>query len=83
MRFHPYGEEQKPVIIMLPGSFCNADTMANIITKLESEFRILAVDYNNMLGPICQSADYMSDETLEREADASVTFDYPAMDREF
>ena len=38
MRFHPYGEEQKPVIIML--------------------------------GPIC-------------EADACVTFDYPAMDREF
>ena len=200
MRFHPYGEEQKPVIIMLPGSFCNADTMANIITKLESEFRILAVDYNgqyagserpftsrsgeaaeillylrehaissvaliygqsmggemgmellsqlkkngitvgaaffdggpflrfpkavskllgnkfktivgnlrgktleealqeptivkfsggkperysNMLGPICQNVDYMSDETLEREADACVTFDYPAMDREF
>ena len=37
----------------------------------------------NMLGPICQNADYMSDETLEREADACVTFDYPAMDREF
>ena len=51
MRFHPYGEEQKPVI--------------------------------NMLGPICQNADYLSDETLEREADACVTFDYPAMDREF
>ena len=51
MRFHPYGEEQKPVIIML--------------------------------GPICQNADYLSDETLEREADACVTFDYPAMDREF
>ena len=46
MRFHPYGEEQKPVVIMLPGSFCNADTMANIITKLVIEFRILAVDYN-------------------------------------
>ena len=51
MRFHLYGEEQKPVI--------------------------------NMLGTICQNADYMSDETLEREADACVTFDYPAMDREF
>ena len=46
MRIHPYGEERKPVVIMLPGSFCNADTMANIITKLENEFRILAVDYN-------------------------------------
>ena len=200
MRIHSHGEEQKPVIVMLPGSFCNADTMANIIEKLESEFHILAVDYNgqyegsekpftsrcgeaeeiirylrehgissvalvygqsmggemgmellsqmkknsiaagaaffdggpflrfpkavskmlgnkfktivgnlrgktleealkeptivkfsggkperysNMLGPICQNAAYMSDETLEREADACVTFDYPAMDREF
>ena len=46
MRIHPYGDEQRPVIIMLPGSFCNADTMANIISRLKSEFRILAVDYN-------------------------------------
>ena len=200
MRIHAYGKEQNPVIIMLPGSFCNADTMANIITKLESEFRILAVDYNgqypgsekpftsrsgeaeeivhylrehvissvalvygqsmggemgmellsqlkkngiaagaaffdggpflrfpklvskflgnkfktivgnlrgktleealkeptivrfsggkperysNMLGPICQNAAYMSDATLEREADACVTFNYPAIDRDF
>lgn len=36
-----------------------------------------------MLGPICQNAAYMSDETLEREADACVAFDYPAMDRDF
>ena len=39
--------------------------------------------YSNMLGPICRNAAYMSDETLEREADACVTFDYPAMDKEF
>ena len=200
MRIHTYGAEGTPVIIMLPGSFCNADTMANIITRLEPEFHILAVDYSgqyagsktpftsrageakkiirylrehaissvalvygqsmggemglellsqlkknniavgaaffdggpflrfpkfvskllgnkfktivgnlrgktltealreptivkfsggkperysNMLGPICQNAAYMSDETLEREADACVSFDYPAMDREF
>ena len=38
--------------------------------------------YGNMLGPICQNAAYMSDETLEREADACVTFDFPAMDRD-
>lgn len=31
---------------MLPGSFCNADTMANIITVLSPEYHILAVDYN-------------------------------------
>ena len=200
MRIHSYGMEGTPVIIMLPGSFCNADTMADIITMLKPEFHILAVDYSgqyagsetpftsrageaekiirylrkqairsvalvygqsmggemgmellsrmkknniavgaaffdggpflhfpgfvsrllgnkfktivgnlrgktlaealqeptivkfsggkperysNMLGPICKNAAFMSDETLEREADACVTFDYPAMDRDF
>lgn len=200
MRIHTYGEKDTPVVIMLPGSFCNADTMANIIERLETEFYVLAADYNgqysgsdkpftsrrgemeeivhylqeqaicsvslvygqsmggemgmelltqlkknniavnaaffdggpflrfpkvvskflgnkfktivgnlrgktleealkeptivkfsggkpecysNMLAPICQNAIYMSDETLEREADACVTFNYPDMDREF
>ena len=46
MRIHTYGAENAPVVVMLPGSFCNADTMANIITRLEREFHILAVDYN-------------------------------------
>ena len=200
MKIHTYGSEHAPAIIMLPGSFCNADTMANIITVLEAEFHILAADYNgqyagseksftsrsgeakeiihyllehsqssvalvygqsmgceiglellsqlkknniavgaaffdggpflrfpkavsillgrkfktiignlrgktleealreptivkfsggkperysSLLGPICRNAIYMSDETLEREADACVTFDYPGMDRDF
>ena len=46
MRIHTCGVESRPVIIMLPGSFCNADTMANIITRLKPEFHILAVDYS-------------------------------------
>ena len=46
MRIHTCGEERVPVVIMLPGSFCNADTMMNIIMGLEAEFHILAVDYN-------------------------------------
>ncbi len=46
MRIHTYGEKDAPVVIMLPGSFCNADTMANIIARLERGFHILAVDYN-------------------------------------
>ena len=200
MKIHAYGAEHAPVIIMLPGSFCNADTMTNIIEKLEGEFRVLAVDYSGqyagsekpfnsrsteaqeilrylqqqavssvalvygqsmggemgmellsqlkkngipaaaaffdggpflrfpkvvskllgnkfktiignlrgktleealreptivkfsggkperysgMLAPICRNAAYMSDETLEREADACVTFDYPPMDKAF
>lgn len=200
MRIHSYGDVHAPVIVMLPGSFCNADTMLNIISQLEAEFHMLAVDYNgqyagsekpftsrqgeageivrylrehgissvalvygqsmggemgmelisqlmangiavnsgffdggpflrfpkivsrllgnkfktivgnlrgktleealreptivkfsggkserysHMLGPICQNAPYMSDETLEREADACVTFDYPPMGRDF
>ncbi len=194
MRVHSFGENNVPIIIMLPGSFCNADTMDNIIRKMETEFHVLAVDYNGqykgsekpftsrqeeaeeivryledngidsidlvyvqsmgaeigmelihqlerkgipvkaaffdggpfmrfpkfvskmlgnkfkkiignlrgktleevltaptlvkfsggkperykgLLGPICQNAEYISDETLEREADACVTFDYP------
>ena len=200
MKIHTYGIEHAPLIIMLPGSFCNADTMEDIITRLETEFHILAVDYSgqypgsekpftsrsgeaaeivrhlsehslssvalvygqsmggeiglellsqlkknniavgaaffdggpflrfpkavskllgskfrsiignlrgktleeslreptivkfsggkperysSMLGPICRNAMYMSDETLEREADACVTFDYPGVDRDF
>ncbi len=35
MRIHTYGEKGAPVVIMLLGSFCNADIMANIIRKLE------------------------------------------------
>jgi len=46
MRIHAYGDEHAPVMIMLPGSFCNADTMADIITELKDEFHILAADYN-------------------------------------
>lgn len=46
MRIHTYGDERAPMVIMLPGSFCNADTMVNIITELQAQFRILAVDYN-------------------------------------
>ena len=46
MRIHDDGEKSAPVMIMLPGSFCNADSMANIISRLETEFRILAVDYS-------------------------------------
>ena len=32
MKIHTYGDKQAPVVIMLPGSFCNADTMANVIS---------------------------------------------------
>lgn len=200
MKIHTYGHEHAPAIIMLPGSFCNADTMENIIAGLDTEFYILAVDYNgqyagsekdftsrsgeakdiihyllehsissvalvygqsmgceigmellsqlkknsivadaaffdggpflrfpravslllgnrfktiignlrgktleealreptivkfsggkperysSLLGPVCRNAVYMSDETLEREAAACVTFDYPCIDRDF
>ncbi len=46
MKIHTFGEKHAPVVIMLPGSFCNADTMEKIISILEAEFYILAVDYN-------------------------------------
>jgi len=34
MRIYTYGEERAPVVIMLPGSFCNADTVMDIIARL-------------------------------------------------
>ncbi len=40
MRIHTCGEERAPVVIMLSGSFCNADTMMNIIMGLEAEFHM-------------------------------------------
>jgi NTP pyrophosphatase (non-canonical NTP hydrolase) len=46
VKIHTFGEKDRPVVIMLPGSFCNADTMADIIKRLETEFYILAVDYS-------------------------------------
>ena len=46
MRIHTYGEKDASVVIMLPGSFCNADTMSNIIARMKRDFHILAVDYN-------------------------------------
>ena len=46
MKIHSYGNEHAPTIIMLPGSFCNADTMANIINVLSPQYHILAADYN-------------------------------------
>ena len=38
MRIHSVGEVNRPAIVMLPGSFCNADTMENIIQELKGEF---------------------------------------------
>ena len=46
MKIHSYGNEHAPTIIMLPGSFCNADTMANIINVLSPQYHNLAADYN-------------------------------------
>ncbi len=46
MRIHTYGEGNDLVMIMLPSSFCNADTTVNILSKREAEFRVPAVEYN-------------------------------------
>lgn len=39
--------------------------------------------YSHILGPICRNAAHMSNETLAREADACVTFDFPKLERDF
>lgn len=46
MRFDIFGNRNKPVIIMLPGSFCPAESMKNLYDKLCSDFYVIAVTYN-------------------------------------
>ncbi len=49
MRIHNYGEKNTPVIIMLPGSFCNADTMANLISNPMAKAYELVKQENGLL----------------------------------
>lgn len=46
MRFHVFGNKSHPAIIMLPGSFCPAASMAYLYEKLKNEYYIIAPDYN-------------------------------------
>lgn len=46
MLFSTFGNKLNPVIVMLTGSFCPAESMENLYTKLSSDFYIIAPTYN-------------------------------------
>lgn len=46
MLFNTFGNKDNPVIIMLPGSFCPAESMRNLYSKLCEDYYIIAVTYN-------------------------------------
>ncbi|MBQ6946090.1 MAG: alpha/beta hydrolase [Ruminococcus sp.] len=46
MLFNTFGNKDNPVIIMLPGSFCPAESMKNLYSVLCKDFYIIAITYN-------------------------------------
>jgi pimeloyl-ACP methyl ester carboxylesterase len=46
MRFHTFGNEENPVMVMLPGSLCPSASMSYLYDKWKEDFYIIAVDYN-------------------------------------
>lgn len=46
MLFHTFGDKGKPVLVMLTGSFCPAESMENLYSKLREDFYIIVPTYN-------------------------------------
>lgn len=46
MIFHTFGNPENPVVIMLAGSFCPAESLEIIYTDLKSDYYIIAPTYN-------------------------------------
>lgn len=46
MKFQTVGETGKPVIVMLPGSFCPSASLAYLYEKLQDDYCILLPEYN-------------------------------------
>ena len=46
MKFNEFGNKEKPVIIMLSGSFVPGESMKNIYDILKEDFYIIIPDYN-------------------------------------
>ncbi len=46
MKFQTVGETGKPVIVMLPGSFCPSASLAYLYEKLQTDYCILLPEYN-------------------------------------
>ena len=46
MKFYEYGEDNKQVIVMLPGSFCPAAALEYLYKELAEEYHVITLDYN-------------------------------------
>jgi esterase/lipase len=46
MRFNTFGSKDKPVVVMLAGSFCPGESMEYLYDKWKKEFYIIVPDYN-------------------------------------
>lgn len=46
MRFYEYGEKDKPVIVMLGGSFCPAGAMEYLYSELSRDHHVIVPEYN-------------------------------------
>lgn len=46
MKFNTFGSADNPVIVMLAGSFCPAESMDNLYTELYNDFYIVVPTYN-------------------------------------
>lgn len=46
MKVYTYGDRGKPVMVMLPGSFCPARALEYLYDRLQGEFHILVAEYS-------------------------------------
>jgi hypothetical protein len=46
MKFHTFGKEENPVMVMLPGSLCPSSSMSYLYDIWKEDFYIIAPDYN-------------------------------------
>jgi pimeloyl-ACP methyl ester carboxylesterase len=46
MKFHTFGNEKNPVMVMLPGSLCPSSSMNYLYDVWKEDFYIIATDYN-------------------------------------
>jgi pimeloyl-ACP methyl ester carboxylesterase len=50
MKFHTFGDEKNPVMVMLPGSLCPSSSMSYLYDIWREDFYIIATDYNGYDG---------------------------------
>ena len=46
MRFHNYGNERNPIIIMLTSSFCSAESLEYLYSDLAEDYFVIVPEYN-------------------------------------